>query len=99
MTNKIKYAKEYEDGQLVITAYSRNKKVGHLNAVDEGVYFWVSSVLVYPKYQRQGIATKMYLLAQETIKKPLRATDAQSDDAVCLYNFFESFPDIILYNN
>lgn len=67
-----------------------NEKIGHCNVVIESTYIWVSSILVYEDYRRQGYATKMYLYALNLLDLPLKRAEEQTPDGIMLWEHLDS---------
>ena len=93
MTLDIKLHFNKDEDQII--AFIKSQKVAHINIVDEGKYIWISSVLVYEKYRRKGIATLMYKKAQEIYSKPIRPAEDQTSDARLFWDHIQN--EIIVY--
>ena len=63
----IKYGKETMTWNMNITAYDGKQLVGCLRILTDGYFFGtITDLLVLPKYQKQGIGSRLLELAKES---------------------------------
>ncbi len=57
----------------IIGAFKENKLIGIVRSLDDGVYGFITDVIVSPKYRKRGIGKKLVrMICQELIHKKIK---------------------------
>lgn len=65
----LKYKTEIVDESIFIECFNNNKKIANIFLTKENNKYYIEDIYVKTKYRRQGIATKLYSIANKLAKK------------------------------
>jgi 2'-5' RNA ligase/GNAT superfamily N-acetyltransferase len=77
---------ELDQNQLYVLAYLDGKHVGSANFILKSDYLYPNDVQVEPEYRRKGIASAMYIFAEEETELKLRPHSIQTPEGQALWH-------------